>query len=283
MAGSASANATVLTLAPAAHSATAGKSAPQPAITSRPAPFNWRQVESPDYKEYVANLRAIGCPEKTIKEIIIADVNDLFSARRAAITQTNRFEYWRASAGQPTAEQHKRLQELFPQKAELLKDLGIEVTDFSDLIVDSYRDSLESKDLELDFLSEPKRQSLKDLMLRMVQQQIAAEEGSGAAQDLEQQTQAAIKALLTPEEFRDYELRTSVPAVQLRSVLKEMDPTEQEFNTIYDSWNAMNAHPPDSAEYREAQQSSEAALQTLLGPTRFDLYLKGVKLLGYSQ
>jgi hypothetical protein len=66
-------------------------------------------------------------------------------------------------------------------------------------------------------------------------------------------------------------------------VLKDMDPTEQEFITIYDSWNALNAHPPGSAEYREAQQSSETALQKLFGPTRFDLYLKGVKLLGYSQ
>jgi len=257
--------------------------AAEPLPTPRPAPFNWRQVESPDYKEYLANLRAIGCPEKTIKEIIVADVNDLFSARRAAITQTNRFEYWRASAGQPTEEQRKQLQELFPQKAELLKDLGIGATDFSDLIVDSYRDTLESKDLELDFLSEPKRQSLKDLILRMAQQEIAAGEGSGAAQDLEQQTQAAIKALLTPEEFRDYELRTSVPAVQLRSVLKDMEPTEQEFNTIYESWNALNAHPEGSTEYRQAQQSSEVALQTLLGPTRFELYLKGVKMLGYSR
>src|SRR6058998_2049861 len=88
---------------------------------------------------------------------------------------------------------------------------------------------------------------------------------------------------LTPDEFHDYELRTSIPASQLLEVLKEMEPTEQEFRTIFESWNALNAHQPGSTEYREAQQSSEATLKTFLGPSRFELYLKGVKMLGYSK
>lgn len=110
-----------------------------------------------------------------------------------------------------------------------------------------------------------------------------AGEGSPKAAAIEQQTQFAIKSLLTLEELHNYELRTSIPALQLRGVLKDMEPTEQEFKTIFDSWNTLNAHQPGSAEYREAQQSSEAALQSLLGPNRFEIYLKGIKLLGYSK
>jgi len=56
-------------------------------------PFDWRRVESDDYKQYVANLRAIGCPEKTLRDIIMADVTDLF--RERARNSTNRFEYWK--------------------------------------------------------------------------------------------------------------------------------------------------------------------------------------------
>ena len=37
--------------------------------------FSWREVESDDYPTYIANLRDIGCPEQTIRDIIIADVN----------------------------------------------------------------------------------------------------------------------------------------------------------------------------------------------------------------
>src|SRR5437879_11925524 len=43
--------------------------------------FSWRSVESDDYPTYVANLRDIGCPEQTIRDIIIADVNLLYSRR----------------------------------------------------------------------------------------------------------------------------------------------------------------------------------------------------------
>src|SRR5512143_3000882 len=56
--------------------------------------FDWRMVESEDYKQYVANLRAIGCPEKTLRDIIMADVTDLFR-QRAKSSTSNRFEYWK--------------------------------------------------------------------------------------------------------------------------------------------------------------------------------------------
>src|SRR6267154_3522550 len=44
--------------------------------------FSWQEVESPDYPTYIANLRSIGCPEQTIRDIIIADVNALYSRKR---------------------------------------------------------------------------------------------------------------------------------------------------------------------------------------------------------
>jgi hypothetical protein len=48
-----------------------------------PPGFSWRSIESADYKEYIANLRAIECPEQTIRDIIIADVNKLYGPREA--------------------------------------------------------------------------------------------------------------------------------------------------------------------------------------------------------
>src|SRR5687767_6195122 len=47
--------------------------------------FHWGSVESDDYREYIANLRAIGCPEETIRDIIIADVNKLYAGRIASL------------------------------------------------------------------------------------------------------------------------------------------------------------------------------------------------------
>lgn len=45
-------------------------------------PFRWSQIESDDYRTYIANLRRIGCPEKTVREIVMADIDDLYEARR---------------------------------------------------------------------------------------------------------------------------------------------------------------------------------------------------------
>ena len=40
--------------------------------------FTWSQIETNDYRAYIANLRSIGCPDATIRDIIVADVNALY-------------------------------------------------------------------------------------------------------------------------------------------------------------------------------------------------------------
>ena len=56
--------------------------APGASPTAKVKPFHWSQIESADYRTYIANLRAIGCPEQTIRDIITADVDSLYAARR---------------------------------------------------------------------------------------------------------------------------------------------------------------------------------------------------------
>jgi len=57
------ASATITTLPP-----------PNPAPT-KPESFQWSQLYAPDYHVYVKNLRAIGCPEPTLRAIVVADVH----------------------------------------------------------------------------------------------------------------------------------------------------------------------------------------------------------------
>src|SRR3989442_242628 len=47
--------------------------------------MNWTNVESADYRAYIANLRSVGCPEETIRDIIIADVNKLYASKWRAL------------------------------------------------------------------------------------------------------------------------------------------------------------------------------------------------------
>ncbi|HSH93675.1 MAG TPA: hypothetical protein VK968_05985, partial [Roseimicrobium sp.] len=96
--------------------------------------IDWRAVESEDYRKYIANLRSIGCPKETIKDIIVADVNKLFAERRKLIaTGGKKFEFWKT--GNPLAammdpEKIEKQQELAKEKKALLKELlGEDVED----------------------------------------------------------------------------------------------------------------------------------------------------------
>lgn len=66
----------------------------QAAVASTPAvssglkakPFRWQQLESTkDYRLYVANLRAIGCPEATVEDIVQGDADRAFSWERSQL------------------------------------------------------------------------------------------------------------------------------------------------------------------------------------------------------
>ena len=57
------------------------QSSPSSSVTKRPG-LDWRQVESGDYVTYVKNLRACGCPEQTIRDIVSADVMQALAAMR---------------------------------------------------------------------------------------------------------------------------------------------------------------------------------------------------------
>lgn len=51
-----------------------------------PKPFRWEQLESSDYRVYIANLRQVGCPEQTIRDLITAEIEAAYGPRRAQLT-----------------------------------------------------------------------------------------------------------------------------------------------------------------------------------------------------
>ncbi len=54
-------------------------------VLARAGQFHWSQLESTNFLTYVANLRAVGCPEQTLRDIIGAEVQALYAPVREAI------------------------------------------------------------------------------------------------------------------------------------------------------------------------------------------------------
>ncbi len=51
---------------------------PQPA---KAAPFRWQQLDAPDFPTFVKNLRAIGCPEPTLRDIIEGELREIYAQK----------------------------------------------------------------------------------------------------------------------------------------------------------------------------------------------------------
>jgi len=208
-------------------------------VTNTVAPkFDWSSVESDDYKKYIANLRSIGCPEETIRDIIKADVNKLYEAKRKALAgPPKKFEFWKANALMTAVADPERTEKeraLNQEKRALLTELlGFTPEDTPDLLASAAG----QMDAMFGFLPAEKRNKvfevLQDVQGKM---QKAMKNGAPDPEDmrkLQKDTDAALAAILTPQEHLDYNLRLSMTANAMRMQLAGFEPNEQEFLELY--------------------------------------------------
>jgi hypothetical protein len=230
-------------------------------------PFLWAALESSDYKQYMANLRAVGCPEETIRDIIRADVIKLYERKKKQVRDAApKFEYWMGEefirgAGREAWMKMRALEE---ERDGVLRTLGME-PDYSK------RMAKESKGLDwaLDYLDDVKRAQVLRLNQELENRLAIRTEklDASAIELLIQEKDAAIRQLLTPEEALQYDLRMSPTATSLRSRLKAFEPTEQEFIALYklqktqdESLSAMN-RDATGAEQRVDREAAARQLQ----------------------
>ena len=94
-------------------------------LTCATSSFRWAEIESVDYRQYVANLRAVGCPEQIIRDMIVADMNQLFSARAQAIWKPRVTEYWQKPVNdRPGPQQMEQLLALDTEKRAVFQDFA---------------------------------------------------------------------------------------------------------------------------------------------------------------
>src|SRR5689334_8267831 len=67
----------------------------RPKVVLRRQFFSWDELESPDYKAYIKNLREIGCSESTIRDIIVADINQVYAKKKQDQSLTADQQWWR--------------------------------------------------------------------------------------------------------------------------------------------------------------------------------------------
>ena len=265
-----------------------------PSVEIQSAPkFSWKNIESADYRRYIANLRAIGCPEETIQDIIVSEVNKKYAAREAALKlRREHAELWElpALAGTQAEEKQRKLRELFSEKRALLKDLlGIEPP----LELSTGSDFRQSTRFEiaLKMLPESKRDEARLIQQRywdrtqQLQQRTRGEyepEDQEESVRIRKERREAMAKLLTPQEFEDLELRTSNSASSLRSQLVGFAASEREFRELFRirqgldegvlSGRANPGDPDNQKRLAEASQQAEMQIKAALGEERYAEY-----------
>src|SRR6185503_7397283 len=239
------------------------------------------------------NLRLFGCPEETIRDIILTDIARLYSKRRAQLrAQAPAPKYWQT--GDPPAsvppEIRRQLRELDKEQDTLVRQL-LGVSFRTELA--KYWSEDEETSVNLSFLPAEKQdavQAVHDKYSALEEEiyfrarGLFLDEDQTELQRLQKQREAELAQVLSPEELEDYQLRNSETAQNLRTQLAGFQPTEEEFRKVYrlqkafdDQMAGDSSGEPlsESARGRAYQAATEALnneIQQILGPERFTEY-----------
>ena len=263
----------------------------------RKLPFSWRQLESADYPTYILNLRDIGCPEQTVRDIIIADVNTLYSYKRATNLVTSEQQWWRSEPDpavvQAAAQKSRELED--ERRALLGRLLGTnwEAGDLATLPRPSKPGIVLDGPL-LGTLPSETKQSLEEVNLRSqerLQAYLDAQRNQGKNPDpvelakLRQQTRIELQGILSPPQLEEFLLRYSQNANNWRSEFGELrffNPTPDEFREIFRATDgidqqiqllANSTDPNDVARRKALEEQRQYAIKTAIGAQRYQQYL----------
>ncbi len=273
-------------------SRTGSDAAGQPRVVYVTNKFNWSEIESEDYHQYIANLRAVGCPENTIKDIILTDVMKLYASRRGQLQHNGReFKYWetdekRSLTARQFEEREKELASINKELPSVLRELlGV---NYERELAKYFTDTNEDE-RRLGFLPQEKQAqllALRDKYEGLREKVLYGANGNPSPADLEalrkieEQRKAELGGILGGTELAQFELTTSPTAERLRTELVGFNPSEAEFRTIYDLQNTLHenfalANTNDSTVLQQKaamQRDVDLEIRRQLGEKRYAEY-----------
>jgi len=266
--------------------------APPAASTSTNAP-SWAQLQTGDLKEFVRRLRTSGCPGETVQDIILAEVNRRYAAlNRELWPEQNVVKpFWEVQKNDPadykrSRERSRKNRELQKEKSALLVELlGVD-PEKEQRKAEGQTDYVDYYERRVSFLPEEKREAVTRLLDELdLKSQEMSDRNRGLYDAQYRAERAALETgrlqalaqVLTPRELREYELRQTQVASQLRSDLRSATVSREDYEAIYDirkkyGDSIYNYAELEGKEAREQatrnREAMEAELANALGPDK---------------
>ncbi len=248
--------------------------------------FTWSEVESEDYPTYIANLRDIGCPEQTLRDIIIADVNALFAKRRNDLPPSPDPVLAASSLKKLDDERRALLTSLLgpnwePADAKMIASTRPVGISFDGAVLEGLSSEVKVALLAIMTDSKTRMDALYAIAEKEGRDPTATEIAV-----IENQTRAELKKILTATQLEEFLLRNSRSAIELRTELaslRHFDTTAAEYRALFrigeqfDQQIALLAGKTDANSVRirkSLEDQRERAIKQALGAGRYDLFTK---------
>lgn len=282
-----------VTASPASAATTAPTS---PAIAHASAPTAptttgrvWRAPRTDDdIRNLVANLRAAGCPPTILRAVVDKMVAERILEKRPEAN----WPFWKRM---PHTVETVAAEQALDREAKAMRDalLGADSAASARLDpVDRQRRFGNLPSAKVDALLQLEREyrdlgSVTQAGMGRVLSIDDVREQARQREALQQELQADLAAVLSPEELQAYEMRSSGTASRLKAGLTSIDISEAEYAQLYQAQKVFDAANPESAmissgggrdafaQRQAAQAKMQEQARAVLGDERFFSYLEG--------
>ena len=215
--------------------------------------FTWEQVQSANYATLIKNLRAIGCPEQTIRDIITSDINRLYARRRVTEVNYPNYQWWKSSPDPALVQAaEEKVQSLEQERRDLLAGLlGANWNPEARELI-AARAGITLTGPILGDLSAAVKLAVLDIVAAAQQKIEAYQEHQRQAGDaidpmemvrLREEPLVPLASVLAPEAYDEFLLRYAPAAQQLREMMRPLDLTPDQFRDLFSALGGIIGQP----------------------------------------
>lgn len=241
--------------------------------------FHWSQVESTNYLTYISNLRGIGCPESTIRDIVTAELSAFYQERRRALASGSETRFWRAEYGRGPlggAEVEALRSEEREVAKFLLGEAVVNSNNEADPVVAQLNlESLSPEQGQRIVAWNQKFESARSALLEITATRDLTDEENAQLAVLEAARSRELDEMLSPAERFEFELRNSPSAELVRRQAARCELTEEQFRAVVQArldFDQELATPASEVQITQALRIYDDSLRQVLDQETFQKF-----------
>jgi hypothetical protein len=230
--------------------------------------LTWGEIASTNLSNYVLNLEAVGCPAPTIRDIILAEVNQIYARRRNTEILTPDQQWWRSdpdpAVAAGAAAQFRDLENERRATLNALISTNWETdTDLLAWLASNY--GLTGP--QLGELPPETKRAIYDIATR-TQEELKGQNPMDTAR-IWQDERMELAALLGPDQLSEYLWRYSPTAHRLREQTRGLSLSPEQFQSLFAAMDPILIQPDfyyqgNDPEWRQRQQSLQGQYEAVL-------------------